>query len=317
MRKMSKAILGSLACTSIALSVLAAPSATAVDTALTAHYGSAAAKAVQRTPAFPTCSGSTFNPFTVSQAENPYAQATGGAVDLSTVVAGGAYLMLFETGNATYPWGIAMYPNSVASPSASDEMRFSTTSSSWVDSLSSEWTTAKHFTDLGKAYGLYSGGFLHDSSGGFGTFFLIGQTWPGADTLTYTPSAQQNSCIGNFAVPSTAGMGGTPPSSFTVTVNALTGGTVSSSAASVSSGGSVTISALPTSGYAFSAWSCTGVSSPSTATATLTNISANVDCTASFSASTAKNYGDSNKTDIPPQDRNRTDIGGSPKGKKT
>lgn len=73
-------------------------------------------------------------------------------------------------------------------------------------------------------------------------------------------------------------------SSLAVTVTAGTGGTASASSTSVVSGGSVTLSAVPDAGYAFSSWTCSqGTLSAADANpATLSNITANASCTASF-----------------------------------
>jgi outer membrane protein OmpA-like peptidoglycan-associated protein len=74
-------------------------------------------------------------------------------------------------------------------------------------------------------------------------------------------------------------------STYSITVNAGTGGTASSSAATVTSGGNVTLTATPSSGYSFSSWTCSGggtLSSSTTNPATLSGIAANATCTANF-----------------------------------
>lgn len=75
----------------------------------------------------------------------------------------------------------------------------------------------------------------------------------------------------------------------TITVNAGTGGTASANKATAGYGDSVTLTATPSSGYAFSKWTTTGgtLADATSATTTLTMPNANVTVTASFVAVTS------------------------------
>lgn len=78
-----------------------------------------------------------------------------------------------------------------------------------------------------------------------------------------------------------------PAGTYSVTINSSTGGSGSTSAASVTSGGSVTLTATPASGYTFTSWTCTGGGTLSNTTdnpATLSGITANATCTPNFTA---------------------------------
>lgn len=86
--------------------------------------------------------------------------------------------------------------------------------------------------------------------------------------------------------------------SYTVTVNAATGGSATSADGSVSSGGSTTLTATASSGYTFTSWSCTGGGTLSSSTdnpATLSNITADATCTPVFTA-TSSSSGSRNTT---------------------
>lgn len=74
--------------------------------------------------------------------------------------------------------------------------------------------------------------------------------------------------------------------SFAVSAASAGNGSAAASPTSVSSGGSATLTATANTGYAFSSWSCMGGGSLSASTdnpATLSNITADASCTASFS----------------------------------
>lgn len=176
------------------------------ESALTAKYGPNEIKSVQRNPAWPACTGT----LTVSSGNLPYSDSSGGPVDLTTVVSGGAYLRLFKSGDATQPWGIAMYQNGTDL-----ELRYK--SGTWLLPSDPNYATALPFTQKGQAYGLYSGGFLHDSSPRqFGNFMLIGQSWPGSNSLTYTPDPALNDCVSSKSVAKVSAVSGPEISGFKV-----------------------------------------------------------------------------------------------------
>lgn len=103
----------------------------------------------------------------------------------------------------------------------------------------------------------------------------------------------------------------TAPTNANVTINQVTGGTASASPTSIAFGGSTTLTAVADSGFRFVSWSCTGGSlgSASTSVTTLSNLQADVTCTPSFEIN-FKNYGKSDKTNVP-EDRSRTEVSGS------
>ena len=77
-----------------------------------------------------------------------------------------------------------------------------------------------------------------------------------------------------------------PAGSYAITINSATGGSANTSDATVTSGGSATLTATPSTGYVFSSWNCTGGGTLSTSTtnpATLSNITADATCTPVFS----------------------------------
>ena len=272
-------------------------SAVGADSASSAAYGADAVKAVQRTPSYPSCSPgppTTYDPMTVRLAQSPYSDSARAQVDISSVVSGGAYLRMFASGDSSEPWGIAMYQNTTDL-----EVRWSGTSSSWVLPSASGYGTARRFTEKGQAFGLYSGGFLHDSSvEHYGNFFLIGQTWPtgtwpSGDTLTYTPDAAQNDCTGTgFYVASakTSAMAGpvviTGADSATVVAPATAVGTLTGNVAvtwsisssrdsalfQVSASGAVSFTSAPTPGT----YAVTVVATNSSATSNSKTISVTV-----------------------------------------
>ena len=180
-----------LAAFAIVLGFLVVPAiqgSAATDSALTAAYGPNGVKAVQRSPAYPGCSGTpaTYGAITMSSGTNAYSDSAGGPVDLANVVSGGAYLRMFASGDAAQPWGVAMYQNTT-----NDEVKWLAGSpGAWLLPAAAGYSSAARFSGKGQAYGLYSGGFLHTSYPmDYGNFFLIGQTWPSANTLTYTSAA--------------------------------------------------------------------------------------------------------------------------------
>ena len=272
-------------------------SAVGADSASSAAYGADAVKAVQRTPSYPSCSPgppTTYDPMTVRLAQSPYSDSARAQVDISSVVSGGAYLRMFASGDSSEPWGIAMYQNTTDL-----EVRWSGTSSSWVLPNASGYGTARRFTEKGQVFGLYSGGFLHDSSvEHYGNFFLIGQTWPtgtwpSGDTLTYTPDPAQNDCTGTgFYVASakTSAMAGpvviTGADSATVVAPATAVGTLSGNVAvtwsisssrdsalfQVSPSGAVSFTSAPTPGT----YAVTVVATNSSATSNSKTISVTV-----------------------------------------
>lgn len=181
----------------VTLGVLDVPSAAlaAGNSALTAQYADGQVTAVNRSPAFPACTGSIVMSAGASRYNTrPYSEAANGSVDLATAVSGGGYLKIVASANPSQPWGIKMFQTGT-------DLEAKWYSGSWVLPGDPNYGSAAQFTPAGQAYGLYSGGFLHNSSvRGFGNFFLIDQTWPAADTLTYTPDPAQNVCQSSQSV---------------------------------------------------------------------------------------------------------------------
>lgn len=103
-------------------------------------------------------------------------------------------------------------------------------------------------------------------------------TASGGSAFTFTMPAADVTVTAEFEA--------VPAGSYSVTINSATGGSANTSDATVTSGGSVTLTATASTGYVFSSWNCTGggtLSSSTTNPATLSNITADASCTPVFS----------------------------------
>lgn len=112
----------------------------------------------------------------------------------------------------------------------------------------------------------------------------------GATTAAITSSAPYTFTMPADNVVVTAEFEAVPAGTYSITVNPSTGGSGSTSNATVSSGGSVTLTATPSSGYTFTSWTCTGGGTLVSSTAnpaTLSNITANATCTPNFTANSS------------------------------
>lgn len=220
-------------------------SAASVTGVTNAKFGANQAFAVQRNPAWPTCSDTTtpptFDSFTVSPNappyDAPYSDTTGGPVPLGT-----NYLMIRDSGNTDYPWAIAMYNAS------GDELRWN---GAWVTAaqVGGTFTTEKIFTEKGQIYGADSQGFLHDSLNGYGTFFSPNSV---LDTSrTYTPTSSYNVCIDKYGSGLRAigaNLGTLPVSDTPITPTTSTSSSsTSSTSTSTSSTSSTTTTTAPSS----------------------------------------------------------------------
>lgn len=180
----------------IATSITAVvPAEAATVTGVTnGKYGSAQAVAVNRSPAFPTCTAgmtSTYDLLTVSGFySGPFSDATGGAVPLGT-----NYLMVQanpDVMNTTSPWRLALYNSSGA------ELRWD--GFAWITAPAGGFTTEQLFSSSGQIYGASSSGFLYVSTArGFGLFVQPNGGIP-TDPYSYTPNASLNTCVSSIAI---------------------------------------------------------------------------------------------------------------------
>lgn len=174
-----------------------APASATNTSPLAATYGASAAVDVERTPPYPRCSGTNFDPWTVKSTGNPISQTayndTGSYADsrvnLSAVPHDGttdpALLKISQVGGADN-WALKLY----IAPAGTQELFWNATTNEWTTTA----TGNTSFAPGGLVYALYSGGFLHEgvkSGSGLyeiGTFLMIDGTLPSGYTLNYVPS---------------------------------------------------------------------------------------------------------------------------------
>lgn len=159
------------------------------------QFGSYQAFDVSRVPALPVCVAGVPDNFRMTVTENvgnptgsPYSGSSRGLVPLGT-----GYLMLFQSGDANYPWGIRYYNK------AGQEQRWDGTA--WITSGTAGWDTALPFSSGGNLVAANEHGFLHisketgvDWSGGWGTYFSITTPRVPSESVSYSPDPEMNDC---------------------------------------------------------------------------------------------------------------------------
>jgi hypothetical protein len=229
---MLRRVSAAIAAAAVALGGLtfgAAPASAANTAPTAATYGASAAVDVQRTPAYPACTGTTYNTWSVKSTGNPISQSayndtgslTTGRVDLASVS--------YWDGAATQVTpAVLKVANIAAGPPATFSLKMyiapaGTTELLW-DTATDRWALSAaggddSFATTGNAYALYSGGFMHEGVGPgalfeIGTFLMIDGTLPTGNTLVYTPSPDTdapaaNECSSSKTYATAAGMAST------------------------------------------------------------------------------------------------------------
>jgi hypothetical protein len=126
--------------------------------------------AVQRTPAYPTCSvsGGTFSSFRVWQMERPYSTPAG----QNTADMGTDYLKLLPSGDTNHPWRLGRFN------AAGAELRYDSGSLSWVDSTSPAYAAGAQWDDAGVVLALYANGYFYESYPlGYGLYISLSTTY--------------------------------------------------------------------------------------------------------------------------------------------
>ena len=217
-----------IAATAVILSSLtfsAAPASATNTRPTDATYGASAAVDVQRTPAYPACTGTTFNSWSVESSGNPISQSayndtgslTTGRVDLASVSywdgtatqVTPAVLKVIDLGTGTpREFALEMY----IAPAGTTELLWDTATNRWALSAAGGDDS---FATTGNAYALYSGGFMHEGVGPgalfeIGTFLMIDDTLLTGETLVYTPSpVTDNVCSSSKTYATATGMAST------------------------------------------------------------------------------------------------------------
>jgi hypothetical protein len=144
--------------------------------------------AVQRSPAYPTCSvsGGTFNSFSLTQMERPYSTPAG----QNTADMGTDYLKLLPSGDTSHPWRLGRFN------AAGEELRYDAPSTSWVDSTSPAYAGGDQWDDAGIVLALYEDGYFYESyPNGYGLYVSLVTTYNLGDGETYTPTSEFNDCV--------------------------------------------------------------------------------------------------------------------------
>lgn len=147
-RKISILVASVATATGMTLVAVAPANAGVLDTEI--HDGQAFA--VQRSPAYPTCSvsGGTFNAFALTQMERPYSTPAGqNPGDMGT-----DYLKLLASTDTNHPWRLGRFN------AAGQELHYDSGSSSWVDPTSPAYAAGDQWDDAGVVLALYEDGYF-------------------------------------------------------------------------------------------------------------------------------------------------------------